>query len=125
MGPACPTDQTPGPKEFGPKARALWGGTGRVPKTLPGGSSNEPNPAALRAKINLKLFYTTDPGRNRPTTTDFLKNMLIRTLPRTPPRGRGDKNKIKHVLEYSWAKGGGEGMARGEGQKGSPTGNPL
>ncbi len=33
---------------------------------------------------------------------DFLKEITIRTLPRTP-RGERDKNKLKNVLKNSWA----------------------
>ncbi len=63
--------------------------------------------AALRADMNIKSKYPPDPGRNRPKTNDFLRNMSVRTLPPPgPPVGVGAKNKIKHVLGL----GGGPGI---------------
>ena len=53
------------------------------------------------AKGQTKKGSPPDPGRNRPKTPDLLRKMSVRTLP-GPPGGRGDKNKIKSVLKYSW-----------------------
>ncbi len=57
--------------------------------------------AALRAKIKIKTHYSPDPGRDRPKTSHFLKDMIVRTLPRDPPGGEGTKNKIKNRLKHS------------------------
>ncbi len=55
------------------------------------------DPAVLKVKLEIpNSNYPPDPGRNRPTIIDFLRKMIIRTLPRTP-RGRGDKNKLNSV----------------------------
>ncbi len=56
----------------------------------------------LRPKSKSKEGFPSDPGRKRPKTPDFPKQITVRTLPRTPG-GRGDKNKIKNVLKYHWA----------------------
>ncbi len=45
--------------------------------------------AALKANIKITNPLPPDPGRDRPKTSDFPKEMLVRTL----PRGKG-KNKI-------------------------------
>ncbi len=51
-------------------------------------------------KVNMQIkiktpprIQTPNPGVGRKTT--------VRTLPRDPPGGGGDKNKLKSVLQYS------------------------
>ncbi len=43
----------------------------------------------------------SDPGRNRPKTSDSIRKMTIRTLPRDPPGEGGAKNKIKNHSKHS------------------------
>ncbi len=51
------------------------------------------NIAALGAKTkNNKIHDSPDPGRDRPKTSDLLKEMTVRTLPRAP-RGEGTGQK--------------------------------
>ncbi len=42
------------------------------------------DPAALKADTKQKTHYPADPGRNRPKTIDWQRNMAVRTLLRTP-----------------------------------------
>ncbi len=43
------------------------------------------------------MHYPPDPGQNRPKTSDFLKDMTVRTLPQDP-QGGGAQNKIKNMF---------------------------
>ena len=56
--------------------------------------------AALKARIKLKniLGPPPDPGRIRPKTTDPLRKVTVRTLPRDPPGEGGPRTKLKIVL---------------------------
>ncbi len=58
--------------------------------------------AVLKAKIQIKnKIVPPGCGRNRPKTSDFLKKMAVRTLPRDPPGEGGAKNKIKKHFKHS------------------------
>ncbi len=54
-----------------------------------GPKSTDPLLAALR---------TPDPGRDRPKTSNFLMEMMVRTLSRDPPGKGGPRIKLKIVL---------------------------
>ncbi len=61
------------------------------------GEGTEVSPQAqpqlrLGPKYKLNKYYTPDPGRNWPKTIDLLRNVTVRTLPRTPGGGGKDKN---------------------------------
>jgi hypothetical protein len=63
------------------------------PQTTPTGLRAQQaatSPTVLRPESNQQIkFLPPDPGRNRPETFDFLREVTVRTLPQTP-RGRGE-----------------------------------
>ncbi len=57
--------------------------------------------AVLRANNKIKNPLPPDPGRDRPKTPVFLREMTVRTLPGTPRGAEGAKSKILNRLKHS------------------------
>ena len=88
------------------KARSLKGWIGAKPPCASAGIPRSPKYSWVystqlyfRSKLELKLKSSL-PGIG--PKLRLLKENDSPDLPSGPPGGRGDKNKIKNVLKYSW-----------------------